>query len=41
MRIEIDSDLHFKVDGDGCRPIVFVPDVNLFEIEDDSIIDSF
>jgi hypothetical protein len=41
MEIEIDSDLNYKVKEVGCKPIVFVPDINLFELEDDSIIDSF
>ncbi|MBK5101916.1 MAG: hypothetical protein JJE15_13125 [Desulfobacteraceae bacterium] len=41
MEIEIDSDLNYKVKGEGCKPVVFVPDINLFELEEDSIIDSF
>ena len=41
MEIEIDSDLNYKVKEKGCEPVVFVPDVNLFELEEDSIIDSF
>ena len=41
MEIEIDSDLNYKVKEEGCEPVVFVPDVNLFELEEDSIIDSF
>jgi len=41
MEIEIDSDLNYKIKKEGCEPVVFVPDVNLFELEEDSIIDSF
>jgi hypothetical protein len=41
MEIEIDSDLIVKVNVPGCEPIAFVPDVNLFALEDDSIIDAF
>jgi hypothetical protein len=41
MEIEIDSDLNYKVKEEGCEPVVFVPDVNLFELEEDNIIDSF
>ena len=40
MEIEIDSDLNYKVKEEGCDPVVFVPDVNVFELEEDSIIDS-
>ena len=41
MEIEIDSDLNYNVKGEGCEPIVFVPDVNLFKLEDESIIQAF
>ncbi len=41
MEIEIDSDLNYAVKEEGCEPVVFVPEVNLFELEEDSIIDSF
>jgi len=41
MEIEIDSDLNYKAKEEGCEPVVFVPDINLFELEEDSIIDSF
>jgi hypothetical protein len=40
IQIEIDSNLQYKVE-EGCDPIIFVPDVNLFALEDDSIIESF
>ena len=41
MQIEIDSDLRYKTNNDGCEPVVFVPDVDLLNLKDDSIIDSF
>jgi len=41
MEIEIDSDLNYKVKEEGCEPVVFVPDVDLFKLEEDSIIESF
>jgi hypothetical protein len=41
MEIEIDSDLNYEVKNEGCEPVVFVPEVNLFELEEASIIDSF
>jgi hypothetical protein len=41
MEIEIDSDLKFSVKDENCKPIVFVPDVDLFKIQDDNIINAF
>ena len=41
MEIEIDSDLNWKASGKGCDPIVFVPDVNLIRLEEESIINAF
>ncbi len=41
MRIEIDSDLNYRTGGQGCRPIVFVPDIALAELAAPSIIDAF
>ncbi len=41
MEIKIDSDLNYTVKEEGCEPIVFVPDVNLFKLEDESIINAF
>ena len=41
MEIEIDSDLNYKVKNSAEEPIVFTPDVDLFKLKDDSIIDSF
>jgi hypothetical protein len=41
MEIEIDSDLNCRSKDEGCMPIAFVPEVNLFDLEDDCIIDAF
>ena len=41
MEIEIDSELVFKTKEKGCAPVAFVPDVNVFRLEDESIIDAF
>jgi hypothetical protein len=41
MEIKIDSDLNYTVKEEGCKPLVFVPDVNLFNLEDESIINAF
>ena len=41
MEIKIDSDLNYTVKEEGCEPVVLVPDVNLFKIEDESIINAF
>ncbi len=41
MQIEIDSDLNYHVGDTDCRPVVFVPDIKLMELEAPSIIDDF
>lgn len=41
MEIEIDSDLYFSVKAESSKPIVFVPDVDLFKIQDENIINAF
>ncbi|MDJ0803428.1 MAG: hypothetical protein QNI89_11995 [Desulfobacterales bacterium] len=41
MQIEIDSDLSYNVRDEGCRPVVFVPDIKRSELEAPSIIDDF
>ncbi len=40
MRIELDSDLNYRVLTDGADPLVHVPMVNIHEL-DPSIIDGF
>ena len=41
MQIDIDSALNYGVGDEGCRPVVFVPDVALNELEAPNIIDDF
>jgi len=41
MEIEIDSNLNYRVKSGGCDPIIFVPDVDPFNLEDESIIGAF
>ena len=41
MEMEIDSDLHVKPDDEKSEPVIFVPDVDLLNLQEDSIIDSF
>jgi hypothetical protein len=41
MTIVIDSDLSYRVKEEDCNPIIFVPDVDLLGLEDDSIIAAF
>jgi hypothetical protein len=41
MEIGIDSDLNCHVQEEMCNPIVFVPDVDLIALEDESIINAF
>ena len=41
MHVEIDSDLTYSVRDEGADPLVFVPEVNLYMLEEPSIIESF
>ena len=41
MQIDIDSALNYGVGDEGCRPVVFVPDIALNELEAPNIIDDF
>jgi hypothetical protein len=41
MELTIDSDLHLQVTDEGCAPMVFIPDVDLTGLNDDSIINAF
>lgn len=41
MTLTIGSDLAFQVKEDGCVPIMFVPDVDLVGLEEESIIRAF
>jgi len=40
MTLTIDSDLGFRAKED-CAPIVFVPDVDLIGLSDESIVEAF
>ena len=41
MHIEIDSQLNYRLRESGAEPLVFVPDINLHELDEPSIIDVF
>jgi len=41
MTLEIDSDMNFRVEQPEAEPLVFTPDVSVFDIEDTSIVDDF
>ena len=41
MKIEIDSNLHYKTEDEKCEPVIFVPDIDILNLKEDSIIDSF
>ena len=41
MHIEIDSSLNYRVEEEGADPIVFVPAVDFYELEEPSIIEAF
>jgi len=41
MHVEIDSDLKYSVREEGADPLVFVPEVDLYELQEPSIIESF
>ncbi|MFH1137349.1 MAG: hypothetical protein V1816_14875 [Pseudomonadota bacterium] len=41
LTLEIDSELNYRVEGSDGEPLVFVPDVDLFKLKEDSIVESF
>jgi hypothetical protein len=41
MEIGIDSDLTYEINDERCSPIIFVPDIDLLNLKENSIIDSF
>ena len=41
FEIEIDSDLEYKTEDPGCRPVAFIPDINLIKLDDENIINAF
>lgn len=41
MELTIDSDLNYTVKENGCEPVVFMPDVDLLNLREESIINAF
>jgi hypothetical protein len=41
MELTIDSELHYTVREKGCEPMVFMPDVDLLNLREESIINAF
>jgi hypothetical protein len=41
LRLEVDSELNFRVQEEQAEPLVFVPRVNFQKLDDPSIIDAF
>jgi len=41
MTLTIDSDLGFHTEEKGCAPVIFLPDVDLIGLEDESIVRAF
>ena len=41
MRLSIDQDMNCDTGDPDCRPIIFVPKVDVKKLEDPSIIDAF
>ena len=41
LHVKIDSDLDYSVREEGADPLVFVPEVDLYKLEEPSIIQSF
>jgi hypothetical protein len=41
MEMVIDSELNIYIEDEKCHPMVFVPDVDLTTLDDDSIIEAF
>ena len=41
MTLELNSEIDFSAKEEDSRPVAFVPDVKLSELEDPSIIEAF
>jgi hypothetical protein len=41
LHLEIDSELHYRVDQVAAEPLIFAPSVDFDRLEDPSIIDAF
>ncbi len=41
MELTVNGDLSYTVREEGCDPVIFVPDVDLLKLKDESIINAF
>ena len=41
MTLEIDSDMNVRCEKSGAKPMVFLPDVAVLDVEAPSIVDDF
>ena len=41
LTLEVDSEMNVQVEEAGAEPLVFIPDVALFDVEGPSIVDDF
>jgi hypothetical protein len=41
IELEIDSDLHIKAQDPECVPIAYVPEVDLFGLDEECIVEAF
>ncbi len=41
MELTIDSDCNYTVKEKECHPVVFMPDIDLLNLNDENIIDAF
>ena len=41
MTLEIDSNMNITVEPPGAEPLVFTPDIEVFDVEATTIVDDF
>ncbi len=41
IALEVDSDMNITVETPGAKPLIFTPDVQVFDIEAPTIVDDF
>lgn len=41
LTLEVDSEMNVRVEEAGAEPLVFIPDVAVFDVEGPSIVDDF
>jgi len=41
MELTIDSELNYSTVGNGCEPVVYAPDLDLFTLPEKNIINAF